>query len=296
MNPQLTYNPGTTLNLLHRSKRAYQSNMLKSLALILSLSAVLALYLILFTDGENTVKLDTRSILNLPRQQITVTDTTTTCSNSYSSRGPNKTDFNGSLKGYAIVKDRVTPTVHVPVLTVVPEELQIAAVDFNPVLTGGNIYGADGYDAYQGNGGGSAPEENAVNYEKRTWEPPDHNAQFDLNRKMVIDEWASVKIDKYHQRPGHPRKSHGKFGVAKIGVTIDEKGNIVRMDVIYEQPEEHDFAKALKEWVGEWCYFFPPRVNGEKVGTYITFEHFFGAVEKKSMVVTGPLIVYDKKY
>ena len=295
MKPPSEYNPGTTIGLLHRSKRDYQYNMLKSLVLTLTLPAVVTFLLLLFSGKTSKVKIDLRDaeVVTVPR-----TASEGMVISKIKSPGPsgiNDDTFIGGFTGSTIVKDRVSPDIHVPGFSVFPAKIDIETFDFSKVANEhDDFYGGDIDWIMQGNGGNNlAFIDEAGSSKQASWKTPVSNESFDLSRKMDIDEWATVKIDPYHRRPVHPKKSHGKRGVARIGVYIDARGNIVRMEVLDERPTGQDFAKALEEWVSEWCYFFPPRVRGEKIGAYITFEHFFGSWEKESLKVTGPLVVYD---
>ncbi|MDD3732119.1 MAG: hypothetical protein PHU88_07075 [candidate division Zixibacteria bacterium] len=295
MNPPSEYNPGTTIGLLHRSKRDYQYNMLKSLAITMIIPAVTGFLLLLFPGNTSKVKIDLRDVTVVTIPETTPEGVVFSKIKSAGHSGINNDNFIGSFKGYTIVKDRVSLNIHVPDFSVRTAKIGIETFDFSKVENERDeVYGGDIDWIIPGNSGNNiALIKQAGSYEQANWKTPVPNERFNLTSSIDIDEWATVKIDRYHRRPVHPKKSFGKRGVAQIGVYIDAGGNIVRMEILDERPTGHDFAKALKEWVSDWCCFFPPRINGVKVGTYIIFEHFFGGSNKESIKVTGPLIVHD---
>lgn len=249
MKPPFNYKACTTVSLLHHAKRAYQYNMLKSLALTLVLPAVLAVCLLLFSGKTSKVKIDLRNASMVTVPKAASEGMVISKVESPGPSGISKNNISGGFKGYTIVKDRVSPNLSVPVLSVVPDEISIEHFDLSTFSNNsGDVYGINIDWMIEGNGGSNrAPANETMNIKQGTWEIPDREERFSLKNSIQVDEWATVKIDKYLKRPRYPKKGNCKGGVAKIGVTIDKKGNIIRMEVLCDRPEGHDFAKALKE-------------------------------------------------
>ncbi len=287
------YRPNNVVLSLYERKRRYQTNTLLATGILLLLSVLTGIYISALSGPDKTFS--DRSMTTFGSvQHSTGSDETTT-----SNKGVTKpVDFRparyqqhegfAGLRGYRVARNELT-TVNTPQK---PEEqvpdlpISFYADFIDEPFT--DLYIDDSYDDGL----------------------PGSPSLFDIESPRVRSHRLRSSLSGYgdtrielgeRDRPPilrlqpvrYPKKGWYVNGLVTMVLTIDANGNIREYRVVNEDPEGFGFAQALKEALNE-SSFFPPIVNGKKLGIRykFTYEFCWECPQKPDIIVTkGDLIV-----
>jgi hypothetical protein len=281
------YLPSATLTSLHFRKRAYQINLCKALAVTVSIFALLSLGFILWTNDNEPVSFVEGYFIDSSKILLPVKDG--------SPSGGGKTlpgsplaiglDGFGGFEGYRISSGLhgVKAAIYRPM----PEsELEPDMDGLSPgSLKYEESYGFSNYAFEDGIFDYGLPKRDITSDRVRQL-PRDPGREV----KKIKNETMAIKM----QNVKHPQKAIGIRGEVRLMVTIDDGGNILNCEVLYENPPGYGFADALQAAIEE-SLIFPPVVNGVKVGAKILFTHIFcegdcpKSISSENIYVFGPV-------
>ncbi|MFQ5498312.1 MAG: hypothetical protein ACE5FH_01450 [Candidatus Zixiibacteriota bacterium] len=267
------YIPCSTIARIHEHKSEYQPNMTRALCLVIALSISVALFLA-FLPGPSVVDSDYSAPGDFIAADIPAASGETANKRQLSSIDVRPAAFRAhtgfaGMMGYAIVKD--IPIVH----NRYEPEPPTTPLPVLAVSDGLNDFGFESvipadYDF------GLPPPVTFLSFEssRRDLGPIGHSASLGfMTPPMDIPKRYRPPLLKL-QPVRYPRKGSHLNGKVTMVLVVDNNGSITESRLVSEEPKGHDFARSLKEALYE-SVFFPPRVNGRKVGIRYEFTYEF---------------------
>ena len=286
------YKPCRCICLLHEHKKAYQPNLLKAMGLVMLVSALFAACFAYRQSNDPANALQ-------PAESITSGEngTGTTAARAgavgLDFRPPAYHEHEGfaGFRGYKVVSTSVTIPVDVSPIphkyTNIKPEFDLVATRFGSTDTTLPLYGTgDG----PGDGLPGAPTLLDMNL------PPSHQRDWSLRgiESKVIEPKRpdSPPVFRF-AGVWYPKKARNVNGTVVMIVNADKSGQIVKTELISEDPEGFDFGSALEQAVYN-SIFFAPVVNGNKVPFRFQLTYHFSYYcprESKVEILSGDMIV-----
>lgn len=287
------YRPSGVILSLHEQKKRYQPNMLMAIGISLLLSVLAGMYISMLLGPKRTFT--NRFVLKLDALPRISGDDEAAGSRSVTepldlrpARYQQHDGFAG-FRGY-----RVTRTGPVAVGT----PLETGELDMDqfvpsytdkigkPFAHAGDI--GDGYDD------GLPESPSLLDIESPRARSRHLRNLLSAHRSTQIDVGERDRPPVLKLQPvRYPKKGWHVNGTVRLVLVVDAKGNIRKYQIVDEDPEGHGFAQALKDALNE-SHFFPPSVNGEKLGVRyeFTYEFCWECPQKPDIKVTkGDLII-----
>ncbi|MBN1211303.1 MAG: hypothetical protein JXA92_01890 [candidate division Zixibacteria bacterium] len=244
------YFPPATIISLHFRKRAYQINFCKALALTIIFFVLTIFITVLFVDENKTTQLSTSpGYFIIPSKLLLQNnDAPVPGGSPYTPGSPlaDNHDGFGGFEGYRA--GRGARGVQAAVYRPSPHS------DLEPYMDGLN----PGSIKYEESFGFSelTYDDGIFDYglpkrdinSDRVWQLPREPGQ---KLKPIKNEMMAIKLE----RIKHPKNAVGIRGEARLQVTIDDGGNILDCEVLYENPGGYGFAKALQSAIYEILSF-----------------------------------------